>query len=233
MLKSEREFEVVGECGSGSDAVAAVRKLRPDLVFLDVQMPRLDGFGVLRQLDPDQIPGVIFVTAYDQYAVRAFEVHAVDYLLKPFKRKRFDEALIRFKSLRLGPDAVSGRLLALLEDLSRERSFLRRLLVPAAGSTLLIKVEDVDWFEAEDNYVRIHRGKESHLLRHSLRNLEEQLDPQRFLRIHRNAIVNLERVKELQPWFHRSCRVVLHNGTVIPMSRRFKQNLTEMLNAGR
>jgi len=231
MLKRDPEFEVVGECGSGSEAVAAIRRLRPDLLFLDVQMPRVDGFGVLRQLETGRIPGVIFVTAYDQYAVKAFEVHALDYLLKPFKRKRFEEALNRFKDQfsREKSTGLAERTLALLENLNRDRSFLNRLVIPKDGRALLVKVNEVDWFQAEDNYVRLHRGSESYLLRESLRNLEDQLDPEKFLRIHRTAIVNLDRIQELQPWFHRTSRVLLQNGTVIPMSRRFKQRLSSML----
>ena len=232
MLKRDSEIEVVGDCGNGTDAVAAIRRLRPDLLFLDVQIPRIDGFGVLRQLETERIPGVIFVTAYDQYAAKAFEVHAIDYLLKPFKRKRFDEALKRFKDQFFSKEKganLTARTLALLESLDRDRSFLRRLAIPKDRSVLLINVDEVDWFQAEDNYVRLHRGSESYLLRESLRSLEDQLNPQKFLRIHRTAIVNLDRIQELKPWFHRTCRVVLQNGTVIPMSRRFKQRLSSLL----
>lgn len=228
-LKKDSEFEVVGECGSGRDAVASIQTLRPDLVFLDVQMPRVDGFDVLRQIEPDRMPAVIFVTAYDQYAVKAFEVHAMDYLLKPFRRKRFEEALNRFKHefSREQPDAgmIAKRALALLEDLNRERSYVNRLLVPKEGGSLFVQVKEVDWFQAEDNYVRLHLGGKSYLIRESLKNLEDQLDPRQFLRIHRRAIVNLDRIQEVQPWFHRTCRIRLKDGTILPVSRRFKHKL--------
>ncbi len=229
MLKRDVEIEVVGECDNAGDAVNAIRRLRPDLLFLDIQMPRIDGFGVLRQLETDRIPGVIFVTAYDQYAVKGFEVHAFDYLLKPFKRKRFEQALKRFKdqfSGERGTD-LSQRMLSLLENMNR--TFVNRFVIPNDRGAVLIKVDEIDWFQSEDNYVRIHRGAETHLLRESLRNLEDQLDPQKFIRIHRTAIVNLDRIQELQTWFHRNCRVVLKNGTVIPISRRLKQKLSSIL----
>ena len=155
----------------------------------------------------------------------------MDYLLKPFKRKRFEEALKRFKAhfFRQQGTNLAEKTLALLETLNRDRAFLNRLLIPKEGSSLLVNVDDVDWFQAEDNYVRLHRGSESYLLRESLKHLENQLDPRKFLRIHRTAIVNLDHVQEVQPWFHRTCRVRLKNGTVIPMSRRFRQRLSSTL----
>jgi two-component system LytT family response regulator len=231
LLERDPEVDMVGECGDGQAAVAAIAEHAPDLVFLDVQMPEMDGFAVLRSLPADRTPLVVFVTAYDQYALRAFEVSAVDYLLKPFDRRRFDQALQRAKA-RLAAGAGDGlgrRTLALLEELRARASHLDRLVIKAGGRAFFLKTDEIDWVEAEGKYVRLHVGRESHLVREPIGTLEAQLDPRRFLRIHRSTIVNIDRIRELQPWFHNEVRVILRDGTELMLSRGCRKKLSELL----
>jgi two-component system LytT family response regulator len=231
LLKAEPEVEIVGECSDGRAALAAVRDQKPDLVFLDVQIPEMDGFAVLKALGPGPIPHVIFVTAYDQYALRAFEVYALDYLLKPFDRKRFRKAMERAKSRILserGTD-LGRRTLALLEELRPKSGCLERLVVKSGGRVLFLKAEEIDWIEAEGKYVRLHVGKEAHLLREAMSRLEAQLDPKKFLRVHRSTIVNMDRIQELQPWFHMEYRIVLRDGTRLQLSRGCRKHIHEVL----
>jgi two-component system LytT family response regulator len=229
LLSEEPDVEVVGECGDGLEAVAAVQELSPELLFLDVQMPALDGFGVLEALDPARLPVVVFVTAYDRYALRAFEVHALDYLLKPFDRDRFSKALDRARShlQREGHAEASQRLLELLEDTKSGRKPLERLVIKAAGRVFFLRVEEIDWIEAAGNYVRLHCGSDAHLLRETMNGLGARLDPQRFLRIHRSTIVNVDRIQELQAWFHGDYLVILRDGTQLTLSRGYRQKVQE------
>jgi len=232
MLRGDTEIEVVGECADGQSAVAAVEEQAPDLIFLDVQMPGMDGFAVLAALPAGRpLPQVIFVTAYDQYAVRAFEVRALDYLLKPFDQKRFESAITRAKQQILAApgDGLNQQALSLLEELKTKPGPLSRLVIKTGERMFFLKTEDIDWIQAEDNYVRLHTGKQSYLLRETLSNLEGQLDPKRFLRIHRSTMVNIDRIQELQPWFNREFRVVLTDGTQLAMSRRYRERLPERL----
>jgi two-component system LytT family response regulator len=231
MLRGDPEVEVIAECASGLEAIDVLRLLDPDLVFLDVQMPEMNGFEMLEALGPERAPLVVFVTAYDQYAVRAFEVYALDYVLKPFDHDRFDRAVRRAKDqIRKERDSnLSQRIVALLEDVKLKPRYLERLVVKAGGRVFFLKTEEIDWIEAEDNYVRMHAGKESHLFRETIRGLEAQLDPGCFVRIHRSALVNIDRVKELQPWFHGEYHVILVDGTELTLSRRYKQRLEEVL----
>jgi two-component system, LytTR family, response regulator len=230
MLARHPEIEVIGECANGREAIAAIREQQPALVFLDVQMPELDGFAVLEQISAEAMPLVIFVTAYDQYALRAFEVYALDYLLKPFDRRRFDTALQRVKGRLFNePSGVSERTLALLEELRAKQSHLERMVIKAGGRAFFLKTEEIDWIEAEGKYVRLHVGKESYLVREAISQIESQLDPKRFLRIHRSTIVNLDRVRELQPWFHNDYRVILRDGTELMLSRSCRKRLGELL----
>jgi two-component system LytT family response regulator len=231
LLKNERDVEVVGECADGAGALAAIRKQTPDLVFLDVQMPEMDGFQVLQAVGAQQMPAVVFVTAYDKYALRAFEVHALDYLLKPFDEDRFGEALRRAKEQVLGGSngELHGRLLALIEHLRSGERYVDRLLVKASGRVLFLKTEDIDWIEAAGNYVRLHVGKESHLLRETMNTIETRLDPAHFLRIHRSTIVNLDRIKEMQPWFSGEYVVLLKDGTELRLSRGYRDKFDERL----
>ena len=230
LLERDPEVDLVGECGDGPAAAAAIGEQAPDLVFLDIQMPEVDGFAVLQQVPADRTPLIIFVTAHDQYALRAFEVAAVDYLLKPFDRRRFAQALQRAKA-RLGEpgDGLGQRTLALLEELRARASHLDRLVIKAGGRAFFLKTDEIDWVEAEGKYVRLHVGRESHLLREPIGTLEAQLDPRRFLRIHRSTIVNIDRIRELQPWFHNEVRVILRDGTELMLSRGCRKKLSEVL----
>lgn len=229
LLADEPDIEVLGECGDGLEAVAAVQDLEPDLLFLDVQMPTLDGFGVLEALDPAKLPAVVFVTAYDRYALRAFEVHALDYLLKPFDRERFSKALQRARAaLQQGDDpADRERLLAMLEDQKSSRKPLERILIKTSGRVFFLRTEEIDWIEAAGNYVRLHVGSEAHLLRETMNGLEARLDPGHFLRIHRSTIVNVDRIQELQAWFHGDYLVILRDGRQLTLSRGYRQKVQE------
>lgn len=230
LLADEADIEIVGECGDGRRAVAAIRKHRPDLVFLDVQMPELDGFGVLRAVGAQNLPTVVFVTAYDKYALKAFEVHALDYLLKPFDRDRFDRALDRARrELRRGTGELNERVLHLLEEAGAKPRFLERLVVKTAGRVYFLRAEEIDWFEAAGNYVKLHAGKDEHLIRETMANLEDQLNPKKFVRIHRSTIVQIERIKELQPWFHGDYVVLLRDGTKLTLSRSYRDRLENLL----
>ncbi len=233
LLAADPEIVLEGECSNGREAAAAIRDTSPDLVFLDVQMPQLDGFGVLRQVGVERAPAVVFVTAFDQYALRAFDVHAIDYLLKPFTDDRFRQSLDRAKQLvrqgRLGD--LSRKLAALLDNHESAPAlrYLDRLVVKSGGKVTLLPVGEIEWIDAEGDYVRIHVGKTWHLLRETMKNLEDQLDAARFVRIHRSTIVNLEKVKELQPFFRGEYVVVLHNGTTLKLSRGYRDNLEARL----
>lgn len=231
MLRRETDVEIVGECATGPETLKAVDELRPDLVFLDVQIPGLDGLAVSTALGGDDAPLIIFVTAYDQYAVRAFEVRAVDYLLKPFDRERFGEALGRARTALANRrrEGVNQRILALLEEIHARPRYLDRLVISNNDRVFVIRTEEIDWIEAEGNYVRIHFGKSSSMLRETLSGLAAQLDPQKFPRIHRSQIVNIDRIQELQPWSHRDCRIILRNGTQLMLSRTYRDQLYQLL----
>jgi two-component system LytT family response regulator len=242
-LRSENNVDVIGECSNGREAIEAIREHNPDLVFLDVQMPDVDGFGVVSALGPDQMPAVIFVTAYDEYALKAFEVHAMDYLLKPFDAERFKTAFQRAREHidRVTTAEAGRRLKTLLEQvLSDDRvdvpgglpsapppkaNYLDRLMVKSDGRVFFVKVTDVDWFEASGNYVRVHVGKISHLIRETMAGVESSLNPALFARIHRAVIVNLDRIKELQPWFAGDYVVILRDGRQLKLSRTYRDQL--------
>ena len=238
LLGEDREVEVVGECANGAEAVAAIESLEPELVFLDVQMPELDGLGVVHAVGPESMPVVIFVTAYDRYALRAFEVHALDYLLKPFDDERFAQALSRGKAQvrQSAMEDVGRKLISMLSshptwgvgavDAPR---YLERIMVKGSGPIRFIKVRDITWIEAADYYVQIHAGGESHLLRESMRNLEQRLNPKGFMRIHRSAIVNLDRIVQLEPDAHGDYMVALECGTRVKLGRGRKDELQDRL----
>ena len=247
LLKRHRDVEIAAECADGPSAVSAISRLAPDLVFLDVQMPRMDGFEVLRAIfpresngprakssvnaDPHSAPAIIFVTAYDQYALRAFDANALDYLLKPFDRERFDRALSRARRQieTEKREHLSARLEALVRALEPPPRFLDRLVVRSAGRVVFLKTDEIDWIEAAGNYACLHSGAESHLLRETMSTLETKLDPARFVRIHRSAIVNLDRVKEIQPSFHGDAVVLLRGGKRLPLSRNYREKLHRQL----
>lgn len=230
-LKGEREIEIVGECANGFEAVAAIQTLAPDLVFLDVQMPEMDGFEVIEAIGVKQMPRVIFVTAYDGYTLRAFEVHALDYLLKPFDRERFLKALNHARSSLEHQTSgdLNSRLIRLLNDRLDVRQPLERLVIKSGGRIYFLSVEDVSWIEAADNYVELHTGRESHLLRDTISNLAARLDPGQFLRIRHSVLVNLRHIKELRPLFRGEHLIILRDGTELTSSRRYRKNLDAVL----
>jgi len=231
LLRDEPELEVVGQCSNGRDAVAAIRRLSPDLVFLDVQMPGMDGFGVLAELPADRLPLVIFVTAFDRHAIRAFEVHALDYLLKPFEYDRLRQA-VRHARMKLaqGPGSASHtHLTSLLDELHNRGQSWNRLAIRDAGRVLFLQPDEIDWIEAEGNYVRLHVGKGSYLLRETMGSTEERLASRKFLRVSRSTIVNLERVTEWQPLFHGDSVVILRNGIRLTVSRVYRETLDRLV----
>ena len=232
-LNLEKDIEIVSECRNGREAVEAIQACSPDLVFLDVQMPELDGFGVVEAVGVERMPAVIFVTAYDRHALRAFEVNALDYLLKPFDGERFAKAVQRARNqiARHGLDDFSGQLQNLLADLDLlpNRKHPRRLVIKSAGRILFIDVDEIDWVEAADNYVRLHSGKESHLLRETMNSLEKRLDPAKFLRIHRSRIVNREKVKELRPLFRGEYDITLQDGTRLESGRGYREQIQNLV----
>jgi two-component system LytT family response regulator len=231
LLEGEADFEIAAECGDGAQAIEAIEKLEPDLVFLDVQMPEIDGFAVIDALDDERLPVVVFVTAYDQYAVKAFDVHALDYLLKPFDSDRFGETLARIRTAvgASGDGAFRERLVGLLKDVSAGRRPPERLLVKSGGRITFVPVAEIDWIEASGNYLHIHRGGEMHLMRQTMTRMESLLDPQRFVRIHRSTIVNLDRIKELQPSLKGEFEVILDSGARLILSRTYRPVLEERL----
>ena len=231
LLGRHDDVEIIGEYSNGAETIEAITALRPDLVLLDVEMPRVDGFAVLEALDPDALPAVVFVSAHDQYAVRAFEAHALDYILKPFDEARVDRALRRVRgqiARAHGTRQIDPGLVSLLEEL-RERRRSDRLVVKTGGRVVFLRTEDIDWVEASGNYVRLHVGGEAHLLRESMKNMERRLDPRTFVRIHRSAIVNVDRIRELEPWFHGEYIVILRDGTRLTSSRVFSDRLNALI----
>jgi two-component system, LytTR family, response regulator len=229
-------FEIIGECGDGASAIASVRELKPDLMFLDVQMPEIDGFGVIAALAPEERPAILFVTAHDEHALRAFEVHALDYLLKPFDAERIDSALERAREQlrrRGGEHSLDHRLDALLAQLKPHFNpgtrWLRRVAVKARGRTRVVAVDEIDWIGAEGNYLSLHLGPETHLIRETMNEFEQQLDPQSFVRIHRSTIVNLDRVRELSPLFNADHTVLLKDGTELTLSRSYHDRVKALL----
>jgi two-component system LytT family response regulator len=230
LLGGEADVDVVGEARDGIEAVDAILAHAPDLVFLDVHMPKLDGFEVIQTVGTDRMPPVVFVTAYDQHALRAFEVQALDYLLKPFDSDRFQGALTRVRrhldSLETGD--ISRRLLALVQSMQAPPR-TDRLVVKSSGRLFFLRTDEIDWIEAAGNYVRIHIGTESHLLRETMNSIEARLNPEMFFRIHRSHIVNIERIKELQPWFNGEYMVLLRTGMKLTLSRGYRDKLHEKL----
>lgn len=231
LLLKHSDIEIVGECSNGLEAIQTVREKSPDLMFLDVQMPELDGFGVVEKLEPQKMPAIIFVTAHDKFALQAFDVHALDYLLKPFDSERFQKALDRARQrLRNQQGNELNRQIAdLLADLRGGAKAADRLAIKTGGRVVLLKIEDIDWVEAADNYVSLHVGSESHLYRETMSALESRLPTDRFMRISRSTIVNLERIKELQPLFHGEYSIILRNGTRLTLSRSYRDKLQHLL----
>ena len=229
LLAQDSSVDVIGECPDGYKAVSSINELTPDLVFLDVQMPAMDGFEVIKTIGPEQMPTVIFVTAYDQYALKAFEVNALDYLLKPFNRSRFQKTLERAKAMIRQNGNVNNQLLSLLGDLRREQEIPDRFIIKSGGRVVFLRVEEIDWMRTVGNYVRLQVGRDSHLMRETMNGMEAKLNPDRFMRIHRSTIVNIDRVKEVQPWAKGEYVVIMRDGTRLIMSRLYRELLNERL----
>ena len=234
LLSAEPDVEVVGAARDGEEAVTAIQHHAPDLVFLDIQMPQMDGFDVIEAVGHEQMPLVIFVTAYDQHALKAFQVRALDYLLKPFDRERFTDALQRARTQieRAETGDLGRRLMAIVKDLRRDGPRAERLVVKSGGRLFFLRTDEIDWIEAAGNYVRLHVGPASHLLRETMNAIEGRLDPEKFFRIHRSRIVNMERIQELQPWLNGEYAVLLRTGTRLTLSRGYREKLQERLAKG-
>jgi two-component system LytT family response regulator len=231
LLERDADIEVVGECGDGAEAVVAIIDKQPDAVLLDIKMPELSGLDVVRTIGVERMPPVVFITAYDEHALRAFELHAMDYLLKPFDDERFMATIARLKQLHRTRAAaqLSDKLLNVLQDTPRPSRYLPRIVVRDNGRTLLLRSSDVEWIEAADYYAKIHVAGKSHLLRETMNELEARLDPDVFFRVHRSAIVNLEKVKEIQPYTRGEHVVIMNSGAKVRLSRGRRDKLEELL----
>ena len=231
LLKRENGFEIVGEEGNGTDAIRAIKQERPDVVFLDIQMPEMDGFDVIEAIGPHAMPRVIFVTAYEEYALRAFDVHAFDYLLKPFSQSRFHETVQR---IRAEPtrrdDSQRGRSLeALLLDLHKDQLSEERLTIRAGGRIFFVKSGEISWIEASGNYVVLHVGGREHLVRYSLTSFHSLLTSGNFIRVHRSRIVNIDHAREIRSKPDGSHCIIMKDGTSLPVGRRFYGQLVDLL----
>lgn len=230
-LKGHDDITLVGECADGASAVAAIMTAAPHLVFLDIQMPEMSGFDVVSTVGEENMPVTIFVTAHDRYAIDAFEANAVDYLLKPFARARFDRAVARARARLAGPsdDTSTARLVHLLRQVRAVPAYADRLPVAQSDRVVFVRVSDIDWIEADGNYARIHAGPHEYTIRETLATLERTLDPRRFLRIHRSTIVNADRIAEVRPWFHGHHIVVLSSGQQLRLSRYQRESVERLL----
>jgi two-component system LytT family response regulator len=228
LLTGHPEVEVVAECGDGAEAVRVIAEANPELVFLDIQMPELDGFEVLEALD-GELPAVIFVTAFDEYAVRAFEVSAIDYLLKPIDPARFEQALSRALERMTVTGGSGGPLQEFLARWRAHRGYSARFVVRAGGKLSFVRPQDIDWVDAAGNYVRLHTEGRTHLIRETMKSIEARLDPEVFVRVHRSAIVNIDRVVSLEPYFHGEYVVQMRDGSKLTSSRSHSGRLRALL----
>jgi two-component system, LytTR family, response regulator len=237
LLAEHRGIEVIGECRDGREAAQAILDARPDLVFLDVQMPEMDGFEVIHAVsavsatDSERLPAIVFVTAYDEYALRAFEVSALDYLLKPINAERFAQSVRRALDRLSRPAAPNPDpgLLSLIERLRAERRYAARFVVRSGPRLSFVRAADVDWIDAADNYVRLHAAGREHLVRDTLKSVEAQLDPELFVRVHRSIIINLDRVESVEPHFHGEYVVTMKDGARLTTSRSYSDRLRRLL----
>jgi len=229
-LAEEPDMSVVDECGTGREAIQAIEEKSPDLLFLDIQMPGIGGFDVIQSITAERMPFVIFITAYDQHALKAFEVHALDYLLKPFKQDRFQKALERARRqlAKRGAGEIDRGLDALVRKLRAEQTYLNRFIIKSSDRVVLVKANEVDWIESAANYALLHVGDKTHLVRETMQALETKLCPRTFQRISRSAIVNLERVKELQPMGKGQYVIILNNGKQLTMTRGIRDLQTSL-----
>jgi len=231
LLDDAGDVDVIAECANGREAIEALEESPPDLLFLDIQMPEINGFDVLQEIGVGHVPVVIFVTAYDQFAVRAFEAHALDYLLKPFDDERFEATLQRARERirqQQGGD-LDRRLRALLQEARGDRGYLQRLVVPTGQRSVFVRTEQIDWIEAERNYVRLHVGGRAYLLRENLSRIESALDPTMFCRIHRSTVVNIDRIQAVETVVRGEYLVVLHDGTKLTSGRGYRRNLHALM----
>ena len=232
ILLDDADLEIVAECANGREAIKAIQTLKPDLVFLDIQMPKISGFEVVEAIGVEEMPAVIFVTAYDEFALRAFEVNAVDYLLKPFDQERLKKAVARARREieRQSPAGkVEEKLRRLLKEVRSEPRYLKRIPVKSARGTILVLTEEIDWIGSAGHYVELHAGGEKHLIREQLSRLEGKLDPEKFVRIHRSKIVNLDSIKSLHPLFNGDHLIILKNGEELNLSRTYHEKLLTLL----
>lgn len=229
LLLSDNEIDVIDSCKNGEEAIVAITDLQPDLVFLDIQMPEITGFDVLENIDLQHPPVIVFVTAYDQYALQAFEVHAIDYLLKPFDKKRFNKALERAKKYvkQVSETDFKNNIEQLVAYHRTEGTYIPRLMVKKGERFVFLKIDEIDWIEAAGNYIQITVGDKSYMLRETMSNMEEKLNPESFARVHRSTIVNIERIKTLEPWFHGDYKIKLKTGKELTMSRNYKELLKQ------
>ena len=233
LLASDQEIRISGECDNGLDSVSLINEINPDLIFLDIQMPKLNGFEVLEKLEKNKIPEIIFVTAYDEFALKAFEVCAIDYLLKPFDKERFYNSLskaklhIKNKSTHL----LNQNINTLLQKIDKQKSseFIERFVIKNAGSIYFVDAEEVDWFEADGNYIKLHIGKKIELIRDTIKNIDEKLDPKSFVRVQRSAIVKIKSIKEIMTWFNNNYKIKLINGEEVIAGQKYRHNLTRLI----
>ncbi len=231
LLDDEPDVEIVAECGDGKSAIAVIKREKPDLVFLDIQMPEIDGFGVVSALRDQVMPLTIFVTAYDRYAMKAFEVHALDYLLKPVSKERLSEALDHARKQLQHPSEATfqRRVLNLLSDLDSRQSPPQRIVIKADGEIVCLKPQEIDWAESAGNYVCLHVGPATHILRETITSLESRLGHHQFLRVHRSTLVNVDRIKTLRPSLYGDYSILLRDGTKLTLSRGFRENVLKRL----
>lgn len=231
LLSEDSEVSSIREARNGIEAVAAIRKAPPDLVFLDIQMPEMDGFAVVREIGAESMPSIVFVTAHDRFAIQAFDINAIDYLLKPVTRERFAQGLERAKTRmnsRL-PEKSKREILSLLESVATPQRYVKRLAVRSAGKTLFVNVEQIDWIEAAENYVKLHATRAGYLLHVAMNTLEKSLDPEMFLRIHRSFMVNVRRIREMEPALHGEYIITLHNGVRLQSGRHYHARLKALV----
>lgn len=232
LLKDEPDLEIVAECGDGNTAISLIKREKPDLVFLDVQMPEVDGFGVVSALQGDDLlPLTIFVTAYDRYAMKAFEVHALDYLMKPVGQERLSEALDHARKQLMHPSETmfQRRVLDMLADLEARHKSPERIVIKADGEIVCLKPQEIDWAESAGNYVCLHVGAATHILRETITALENRLGPRQFLRVHRSTLVNVDRIKTLRPSLYGDYAILLRDGTKLTLSRGFRESVLRRL----
>lgn len=237
LISKDKDFEIAGECKDAFDGLNKIKNLKPDLIFLDIQMPGMDGFEMLKSLKAKLKPVIIFTTAYDKYALKAFDYYALDYLLKPFDKERFQKSIDKAKvHLKNNSDDDTIKVLNLLEDiklskgLPEGKKYLQRMIIKSSGRIFFLKTEEINWIEASGNYLRIHVKDESHLIRETMNAIEKKLNPEIFVRIHRSVIVNIDCIKEIEPWFNGECVVYLKNGVKLNSSKSYKGNLLEIQN---